>query len=266
MKFFIWIGTIFLNVSLLANTPKKTEVKDPVAKGLDIAKKLDAMDDGFKDMSAKMKMILRDKKGGESVREIQSKNLEVKGDGDKTLIIFNKPRTLKGTKFLSFTHKTGPDDQWLFLPKLKRVKRIASDNKSGPFMGSEFAFEDISSQEPEKYTYKFLRDEKWNGVDCHVVERDPVDPKSGYTRQMVWIAKGEGQYRPMKIEFYDRKNTHLKTLEYEAYKQYKDKFWRADKMKMTNHQTKKSTDLLWEDYKFQTGLRTRDFDQTALKR
>ena len=73
--------------------------------------------------------------------------------------------------------KSRLDDQWLYLPALKRVKRIASSNKAGPFMGSEFSYEDISSKEVEKYTYNFLRDEELNGLDCFVVEYDPVDPK-----------------------------------------------------------------------------------------
>ena len=62
------------------------------------------------------------------------------------------------TATLTFTHKTGPDDQWLYLPTLKRVKRISSDNRSGAFVGSEFAYEDLSSQEIEKYTYKWIED------------------------------------------------------------------------------------------------------------
>ena len=63
--------------------------------------------------------------------------------------------------------------------------------------------------EVEKYTYNFLRDEELNGLDCFVVEYDPVDPKSGYKRQIVWMDKSE--YRVHKIDFYDRKDALLKT-------------------------------------------------------
>ena len=196
--------------------------KTPEEKGLEIAVEADNRDSGFNDSQSIMKMVLRNRHGDESVREIRSKILEVKGDGDKTLVVFDQPRDVKGTAFLSFTHKSGPDDQWLYLPALKRVKRIASNNKSGPFMGSEFAFEDISSQEVEKYTYKYLSDGEFNGQDCYMVERDPVDPKSGYKRQVVWFDKAN--YRVLKIDFYDRKDSKLKTLIYEGYKQYLDKF------------------------------------------
>ncbi|MBT8125907.1 MAG: outer membrane lipoprotein-sorting protein, partial [Gammaproteobacteria bacterium] len=154
--------------------------------------------------------------------------------------------------------------QWLYLPALKRVKRINSKNKSGPFMGSEFAYEDIASQEVEKYTYKYLRDETLNGVDCFVIERYPAYAHSGYTRQLAWINKAE--YRPEKIVFYDRKNTLLKTLTYDNYQQYLDKFWRADDMFMENHQTGKSTKLTWSNYQFKTGLKGKDFNKNSLKR
>jgi hypothetical protein len=209
-------------------------------------------------------MVLRNKQGQESVREIRNRTLEVEGDGDKSLIIFDKPNDVKGTALLSFTHKTGPDDQWLYLPALKRVKRIASDNKSGPFMGSEFAYEDITSQEVEKYTYRFLRDDTLNGMEVFVFERYPVDEKSGYTRQIVWIDKE--YYKERKVEYYDRKDSLLKTLLFSDYHQYLDRYWRAHDMFMENHQTGKSTRLLQSNFQYRTGLTDRDFDKNSLKR
>ena len=245
-----------LSFSSLAQTPEE--------KGLAIAVEADRRDIGFHDSTAAMKMVLRNKQGEESVRQIRVRTLEQLDDGDKSLTIFDEPADVKGTNFLSFTHKTGPDDQWLYLPALKRVKRISSRNKSGPFMGSEFAYEDLSSQEVEKYTYKYIRDEDYAGMDCFVIERYPVDEYSGYTRQVVWIDKQE--YRPHKIVYYDRKNAKLKTLTLSDYQQYLDKYWRAHTMFMENHQTGKSTQLTWSDYEFQTGLTERDFDRNSLKR
>lgn len=233
-------------------------------KGLAIATEADRRDEGFHDLKATMTMLLRNRRGEESLREMRSSTLEVEGDGDKTLIVFDQPRDVKGTALLSFTHKTRPDDQWLYLPALKRVKRISSKNKSGPFMGSEFAYEDISSQEIEKYTYRYVRDDKLGSQPMYVIERDPVDENSGYTRQLVWIDKQE--YRPFKVDYYDRKNKLLKTLEYRGYKQYLNKFWRPDAMFMSNHQTGKSTLLSWLDYQFQVGLTDKDFTKNALKR
>ncbi len=245
-----------ISVQSLAETPEE--------KGLQIAIEADRRDQGFGDSIATMQMVLRNKHGDQSSREVRVRTLEIDDDGDKSLSIFDAPADVKGTAFLTFSHINEPDDQWLYLPALKRVKRIASKNKSGPFMGSEFAYEDISSDEVAKYTYKYLRDETLNGMDCYVVERDPVDKYSGYTRQVVWYDKDE--YRPQKVDYYDRKNEHLKTLTFHEYRQYLDKFWRGMRYEMVNHQTGKSTTLSWKEYAFRNGLTDRDFDKNTLKR
>ncbi|WP_456406332.1 outer membrane lipoprotein-sorting protein [Thiolapillus sp.] len=244
------------SVGAVAETPEE--------KGLAIAQEADRRDTGWGDFQAKMSMLLRNRHGEESLRQMRVKSLEVEGDGDKSLIVFDQPRDVKGTALLTFSHKVKDDDQWLYLPALKRVKRIASRNKSGPFMGSEFAFEDLASQEVEKYTYKYIRDDELDGKPVFINERYPVSKYSGYTRQLVWVDKAE--YIPLKVEFYDRKNALLKTLVFRGYKQYLDQYWRADEMFMENHQTGKSTLLSWKDYKFRTGLKDSDFTRNSLKR
>ena len=253
-----------LMLSLLALLPPGALAEPAEEKGLAIAIEADRRDKGFGDSSATLNMILRNKQGDESTREVRVRTLEIEADGDKSMSVFDSPPDVKGTAFLTFSHVQGPDDQWLYLPALKRVKRISSKNKSGPFMGSEFAYEDISSDEVEKYTYKYLRDEPCAELDCFVIERYPVDENSGYTRQLVWIDKTE--YRPQKIDYYDRKNAHLKTLTFHEYQQYLDNYWRAMRYEMVNHQTGKSTTLLWQEYQFRTGLTERDFDKNSLKR
>ena len=249
---------------LLCLLPFGLQAETPEEQGRAIALEADKRDSGFGAYTNNVKMILRNKHGKESIREIRSKTLEVENDGDKSLTIFDRPRDVKGTALLSFTHKEGPDDQWLYLPALKRVKRIASDNKSGPFMGSEFAYEDITSQEVEKYTYKFIKDDNLNGMDVFVFERYPVDKKSGYTRQIIWMDKDN--YKERKIEYYDRKNALLKTLILDEYNLYLDKFYRTHNMYMENHQTGKSTRLLQNNYNFDVELSDRDFDKNSLKR
>lgn len=232
--------------------------------GLEISVTAKKRDMGWTDSTSDMKMILRNKQGQESVREIKIKSLELLDDGDKSLTIFNKPRDVKGTAFLSFSHAIGNDEQWLYLPALKRVKRISSRNKSGPFMGSEFSFEDLSSFEIEKYSYNYLGDEVIDGLDAFKVEQFPTDENSGYTRRIVWLDKAE--YRVLKIDFYDRKNSLLKTLAYQNYQQYLDKHWRADSATMVNHQSGKSTELRWDNYAFKKGLKDSDFNKNTLKR
>ncbi len=253
--------TTLLLITLL---PLSAPAETPEEKGLAIIQEADRRDTGWVDAKADLKMILRNKQGQESVRELRIQTLEVTDDGDKSLSVFDAPKDIKGTAFLSFTHALTPDDQWLYLPALKRVKRIASANKSGPFVGSEFAYEDLTSQEVEKYTYKWLRDETLDGREAFVIEAYPAYEYSGYTRQIVWLDKA--MYQPVKIDFYDRKDALLKTLSASGWQQYLDQYWRPGIMNMVNHQTGKSTELQWTNYEFRTGLSERDFDQNTLKR
>ncbi|MEX0315221.1 MAG: outer membrane lipoprotein-sorting protein [Allomuricauda sp.] len=238
-----------------------TNAQSAEERGLQIAKAAEKADEGFGSSIVELKMTLKNKNGQTSERFLTTRTLELTEDGDKSLIVFESPKDVKGTATLTFTHKVGADDQWLYLPSIKRVKRISSNNKSGPFVGSEFAYEDLSSQEVEKYAYKFLKEDG----DLLVVEQDPVDPKSGYTRRVVTYNKGKG-YRLEKIEFYDRKNALLKTLVYSDYKLYKNKFWRAATFNMVNHQSNKETLLKFGEYNFGAELAEEDFTEVALKR
>ncbi|RLA08796.1 MAG: outer membrane lipoprotein-sorting protein [Gammaproteobacteria bacterium] len=236
----------------------------PQERGLEISQQAYDSDLGFHDTTAQMKMTLKNKQGDTSIRYIRNRTLEVTGDGNKSISIFDKPADVKGTAFLTWSHGLEPDQQWMYLPALKRVKRISSKNKSGPFMGSEFAYEDISSQEVEKYTYEYKGDEKINGIECYKIVRIPAYKYSGYKKSIVWIDKK--RLVAIKIVYHDRKDSLLKTLTADGYKQYANKHWRPAKMTMINHQSGKSTVLEWSDYKFKTGLTDNDFRKNILKR
>ena len=154
--------TAFFTLVLL---PTLTYAQSAEQKGLQIAQAAKDYEKGFTDFKASMLMTLISKNGDTSTRIIRIKTLEVEGDGDKSLSIFDQPADVKGTAMLTYSHGLEPDDQWIYLPALKKVKRISSRNKSGPFMGSTFAFEDLGSQEVEKYSYRFLREEGCGAFD-----------------------------------------------------------------------------------------------------
>jgi hypothetical protein len=238
----------------------------PQEKGYQIAARSDRSDRGFSDSTVELEMILRNKAGQESRRELTIKVLEVEDEsvGDKSLILFKSPRDIDGTALLSHAKILDPDDQWLYLPALKRVKRISSVNKSGPFVGSEFAFEDLTALELNKFDYRYLGTEPCGDLTCDVVERYPKYEHSGYTCEVSWIDQKVFQIR--KIEFYDRKDKLLKTLTLEDYRLYEDAYWRPQAMFMVNHQTGKSTDLIYSEYRFKTGVKHGDFVKGSLRR
>lgn len=254
---------IAIFVCVAASFPE-SEVLCEENKGLAIAVEADLRDKGFGDSEEIFTMTLRDNRGNARIRQMRVRTLERLDDGDRTLSIFDEPADVKGTALLTYSHGLESDDQWLYLPALKRVKRISSKKKSGPFMGSEFAFEDFSSQEIEKFTYKYLRNEPLGELECFVSEWVPAYEHSGYTRQIVWHDTLE--YRVHRIDYYDRRNKLLKTLLLKDYQQFKGKYWRAMRLDMENHKTGKSTQLVYDSYSFGLGLTERDFDQQALKR
>lgn len=250
--------------TILALTPLSTLAQDAAQKGFDIAARSDASDNGFGDSSANGKMVLTNTAGQSSSRELQFLTLERTSSkvGDKSISIFSTPADVKGTAVLSHAKITANDDQWIYLPALKRVKRISSSNKSGPFMGSEFAYEDITAQELGKFKYKWIQTDKCGGATCDVIERIPTYKKSGYSRQLAWVNAKTLQTE--KVQFFDRAGNHVKTLTYSGYKRY-GKIWRQSKMVMVNHRNGKSTVLTFSNWKFKTGLSDRDFKSSGLE-
>ena len=235
-------------------------------RGFELAARSDRSDIGFSDSIVKLKMVLHNAVGETSERNLSLRTLEKVNEevGDKSLIVFDSPADINGTALLSHAHILESDNQWLFLPALKRVKRISSVNKSGPFVGSEFAFEDFTSLELNKFNYRYLRTEACGELSCDVVERTPRYEHSGYTRQLSWI--DQGIYQVRKVEFYDRRGTQLKVLNLQDYRQYAGKYWRPHKLTMHNLQTRKRTELIYSDYQFANGFKTRDFNKTVLSR
>lgn len=248
----------------LTSSLPAAESADPAARGLAIAREAKRREVGYGDFSTTVEMILRNPAGQETRRTLTLRTFEPAAGSERSLIVFRDPPDVAGTALLSHSMTDRPDDQWLFLPSLKRVRRIAAGNQSGSFVGSEFSFEDIAPQQVDKFTYTYLRNETFAGQECFVFARVSSNPKSGYSRQLFWLDTAE--YRLLKVENYDRKDTLAKTLLAEGYTRYLDRFWRPAKMVMTNHQSKKSTELLFRDYRFREGAKEADFDPESLGR
>lgn len=254
--------SLALALTIGASAPLQAQTAEE--RGLDISTQVSEQNDGFNDSTSAMTMTLINRKGKKVIRRMRARTLETANDGDKSMTIFDEPADVKGTASLTYSHAIESDEQWLFLPALKRVKRISSKNKTGAFMGSEFAFEDISSQEVEKYTYKYLAEEELDGIPVHKIEAYPAYKYSGYTRLVNYVDKE--RLVGLKVEFYDRKNKLLKVLEMSGYEKHEGKHWRPASMKMVNEQTGKSTILEFADYAFGTGLTDKDFNSNALKK
>lgn len=254
---------------LVAFGASQAIAETPAEKGLAISVEADKRDFGFGDTTVNGTMILRDKQGAESTRAFRNMIMERPdaGVGDMSVIVFEKPRDVRGTALLTHANvEPEDDDQWLYLPAIKRVKRISSSNRTGKFVSSEFSYEDLGGQEVDDYDYLWLRDEECPNMGgmCFVVESTPKNSKSGYSKRISWVDQAE--YRLDQIEFYNRRGDFEKVMSLSGYEQYKGKFWRASKLSMANKQTGKSTDLIWDGYEFQVGLTDQDFDAQRLSR
>ena len=168
---------IFPLMALPMFFPAEVKSQTPEERGLEIAIEAEKRESGFGDFTSELNMTLRNRHGEESTRLIRVKTLEVNGDGDKSLSIFDTPRDVKGTAFLSFSHKEGPDDQWLYLPAARKTRRISAADRGDYFLGTDFTFEDVDNEgkhELEDYTRRTVGFEQVDGHHCDVMESEPV--------------------------------------------------------------------------------------------
>jgi len=157
----------------------------------------------------------------------------------------------------------GDDKQWLYLPAIKRVKRISSRNKSGSFMASEFSYEDISSQNYKNYTYEAKAQQvNVDGVEYFKITRVPKDKNSGYSKQIIWVDTKE--YLARFGEYYDKHDRLLKKINFLDYVKLNNTY-RVHKIIIQNIQNKKTSTLIWDEDKIGVKLSKREFSKRALK-
>jgi len=241
------------------------EPMTPQQQGRAIFEEADARNSGYVDLEVELRMILRNARGAATERSLRISQFEVPDNGDRMLVVFDHPADIRGTALLSHAHETRADDQWLFLPAVKRVKKVSSHDKSGAFAGSEFSYQDLSPLQLEKYTYEFIRDDQIDGVPCYVVARVSTEANYSYAREHFWIDREA--YRVLQIDYFDHTGAQVKQLRAEDFRLYDERFWKAGRMRMTNLRNNKSTELVWQDFAFNVGLDgTRDFSVNSLRR
>ena len=232
--------------------------------GLKIIQNIDQAGNGFAGETSESQMVLIDRQGNRIERSMTTQVLEMPDGGERSLITFMTPADVKGTKMLSWVHNDLKDDeQWLYLPSLRRVKRISGGQRTSSFMGSEFSYEDIvSGQAVEKFGYKLLskiKDKSWT------IESRPK-LKSGYSKK---IGTYSVKYmNPVKVEYYDRRDELFKIATFSNWKKYTVKnktFWRARDIKMENVQTGKQSLWLQKNLRLGVKMRSRDFKKNALR-
>lgn len=220
----------------------KFDKSDPVKYGTSLAKYAEARDAGWIDSYSKSKMTLTDARGDSVTRETRQLILEGQ-DGDKSIARFMSPAEIRGVAALTHEHPGGTDDSWLYLPSSRRVRRISGANRTSSFQGTEFTYEDLSSIDPDDYTWKHLGDDKLTvdgkQVEVYKLEAKPTYKNTGYSKLEIYMSKK--LWRPERTVYYDKAGRKLKTLTQSRWQHIHKRYWRATVLEMTNHQTHKKT-------------------------
>jgi len=170
-------------------------------------------------VSTRSKMVITAKNGSTSERTIDQYTKKDSKGNNRAIIVFQDPASVKGTRFLTIENQGKANDQWIYLPSLGKVRRIAASEGSGSFMGSDFSYDDISSADrsADLDTHKILREEKFQDKDCYVIESTPKDSSYQYSKMIQWIDKSN--FVNYKVELYDKKGTQVKLLEIPEYRE-----------------------------------------------
>ncbi len=180
-----------------------------------------------KSSMAKSKMIIINEKGEAREREIITYTAEINGIR-KSLIKFLQPADVKDTSFLHIENQKGEDEQFLYIPALKKKRRIAGSQRSSSFMGSDFNYSDFERRDVDAGEHSLLREENYNGEDVYVVESVPKDDPD-YSKFVQWIRKDN--FVPVRVDFYDKKGVLIKRLEVEKL-EIIDGYWISTKTVM----------------------------------
>lgn len=216
-------------------------------------------------------MTIIDRKGRERVRQIAMvTKLFDSGDTEKRLLRFLSPADVKGTGLLLFDYKEKDDDMWLFLPALRKTRRIVSSERAKSFMGSEFSYADMAPPILDEFTYKILGEKEAEGTLCWEIEMVPVDEdiadENGFSKRIAWIAKKDFVIR--KAVYYDLDGELHKELAVKGIKELdpKNHKYRPMHMIMVNKQNSRKSILIVNEIQFNPNIKDNYFTTRYLER
>ncbi len=219
------------------------------------------------DSSAKMRFDIIYPGGKVKIRNTKWLWIDMDGKGgfsEKAMFFFLSPPDIKDTAFLSWNYEKydKDDDQWVYLPALRKIRRIASSSKHDSFFGTEFSYADLNTREIDEDTHTFLRKELFQDIECYIIESIPKDKKDAYSKIVSRV--DTTRWIILKAEYYNRKGEHLKTqlLKWELIQD----IWTATNLSMENHLNRNKTIVTTKDVQYNTGLKEKLFYERTLKR
>jgi hypothetical protein len=254
----IFVSCLLFVLSFGVNAQTGLEVMEEQQKRHDVALE-------FSDTT----MTLYDSRGKARPRRMISYSKKPKDKRNKTLIKFVKPTNIRNVGLLTWEQQESEeDDQWLYLPASKKIKRITGGSKANPFMGSDFAFEDMRPENLDSHSYEIKGEENVDGHNCWIVEALPSTPKeakdSGYSKRTMWVRKDI--YITVKTEFYDRRNKLSKIGTYAGLEDIGSGVWRSNEITMEKQKRKTKTIIVTDNRDLEADISDSLFDTQSLKR
>ena len=215
------------------------------------------------DQTSNLTMTLSNASGSQRIRKIKQFT-KVVGDVEKSIMFFQSPADVKNTSFMNWSYDDGKaDDQWIYLPAIKKTKRISSDSKSDYFMGSDFTYDDLGDRRLDADDHTLLREEKVNGKDCYVIESITKDDEYMYSKTIAWIDKSN--FIGVKKEFYDEDEDLLKVLSIKEYQEISGLLIISNS-EMKNVQKNHTTSIVLSDIEINTNIPASNFSERMMMR
>ncbi len=231
--------------------------------GRDIVEKVYNLPTGG-DQTSDLTMTLINKSGKERIRKIKQFTKDM-GDMEKSIMFFQSPADVKNTSFMNWTYddESKSDDQWIYLPALKKTKRISSDSKSDYFMGSDFTYDDLGDRKLDDDAHQLIGEETIDGVDYYVVESTPKEEDYIYSKTKTWIRKDN--FIGLKKKFYDEDEDLLKILKINKFEEISG-FLVITRSEMENVQNDHKTTMVLSDIEINTGISDSKFSERMMMR
>jgi len=221
-----------------------------------------------RDEEERVLMKLVDRGGGVKQRTLARYLLRGRDDRDKILVRFLAPRDVEGTAVLTWEGRDGQDEQWLYLPALKRTKRIGASDKKNKFMGTEFTSDDLRPEAVALHRYTLAAEETLDGQPCWVIEAVPATERlaeeAAYGKRRLWVRKDS--FAIVKREFYDRRGALEKVQLDRGLAPVTGTIWRPAEVEMANRQNGNRTILVIESRRVDAGLPENFFTEAELMR
>lgn len=228
--------------------------------GYDIMKRANEKPSG-NDMSAKVTMRIVSKTGAVKTREFSMLSLKARDGSESVLVKFLTPADVRGTAFLTVGAAGGEKSQYIYLPSLKKTTRIAAQDKSKSFMGSDLTYDDFGTRTLEDYGFTLLGEESLEGKACWKIESKSVDKTAATSRIVSWVEKES--LLVLQADFYDKADKLYKQMKVSSREKISG-IWTMKELEMKNLATGGSTSLVFGEVKYDSGLSPSLFSKDSL--